>query len=404
MPTDIVEMFWGCLSCKADNKGRFKTCQNCGAPRTSASPEWMPDDVSPMAAVRDADLLHKFKGGEDWKCKYCGSSQYRVDGSCAQCGSEQGDSTGAKVSERIDNAPKPEVTPDPFPKKTPPRKEAPKTPLPVAADSPDLEEPLPFLPRWRPSPGLIWGVLGTLLVGTILYFVFRTKIVDASVSSVSWERAVAVERYKVWVREGWDPDFQAFDIHNEGQRIHHYDHVRVGSHTEHYTERVACGQDCSTTPRTCRTTPRNCTSNKNGSATCTGGDTVCTGGDRVCTTKYCNAPRTRTVDDYEDQPRYRTWYSWHVWDWGPQRVVRVSGSTTDTFWPSDQQIGLNAAISQGEKERESGRTEHFEVKLFDGGDYYTYTPKNDGDFKRFTPGSKYRLKVGVAHGVEVLPP
>ena len=150
--------------------------------------------------------------------------------------------------------------------------------------------------------------------------------------------------------------------------------------------------------------PTKCTSNTNGSATCTGGDTVCTGGDRVCSTRYCNEPRTRTVDDYEDQPRYRDWYSWRVWDWGPQRVVRVGGATTETFWPSEQQIALNVGLLPGEKEREGGRTEKYEVKFIGDGETYTLTPKNDGEFKSFVVGRKYRLKVGVAHGVEVLPP
>jgi len=65
MPVDIIEMFWGCTTCNAKNLGRHKTCENCGAPRTDKSPEWMPGDTSPMAAVKDPALLRKFNAGAD---------------------------------------------------------------------------------------------------------------------------------------------------------------------------------------------------------------------------------------------------------------------------------------------------------------------------------------------------
>src|SRR5574338_1281204 len=98
MPTDIIEMFWGCLVCNGENLGRHKTCQNCGKPRTEDSPEWMPDDVSPMAAVKEPALLQKFEAGADWSCRFCGSSQFRADGNCAQCGSPQGETVAKAAS------------------------------------------------------------------------------------------------------------------------------------------------------------------------------------------------------------------------------------------------------------------------------------------------------------------
>lgn len=67
---DIIEMFWGCLSCgRKANRGRYKKCEGCGAPRTPRSPEYMPEDIDAAEAVVDPALLRKFTAGEDWKCR-----------------------------------------------------------------------------------------------------------------------------------------------------------------------------------------------------------------------------------------------------------------------------------------------------------------------------------------------
>jgi hypothetical protein len=364
MPTDIIEMFWGCTICNAENKGRFKTCQNCGAPRTEDSPEWMPGDTSPMAAVKDPKLLEKFEGGADWKCVYCGSSQFRADGNCAQCGSPRGDST------KTERTTKPDI----------PSSRAPSSQA-VQADDLPLRK-LNYKP-WLIAAGCV------LTVSLILFLLFRTKIVDAHVASMHWERVVSVDRYQVYHREGWSPDNGAFNTQDLGSRIHHYDHVRVGSHQESYSAQEACGQTCYTTPRSCR-------SNKNGSATCTGGD-------RVCNTKYCSVTKYRTVADYRDVPRYQDWYGWDIWDWGHNRDVKSQGNDSNVQWPSPGQIRLNEGLNQGEKEREAGRKEQFAVVFsYDKDDTATYKPKSVDEYEKFKPGARYKIKVSVAGGPQVM--
>lgn len=445
MPVDIIEMLWGCTICNEENKGRYKTCQNCGKPRTENAPEWMPGDVSPMAAVKDPALLAKFKAGADWKCRFCNSSQFRADGNCAQCGSAQGESAGKAASTPAVSPPvtvtrkpysppfpnndpdfghgalydelkkKAETVPDPFPDtpfetegnyREPPRK-ATITPPPVSMASDedeDVDEPPPkFLRMPRIDPRFIIGFFAVASLGFLLYFIFRTKIVDTTVSAVAWSRVVSVDRYQVYRHDGWDPDNGAFNVHEEGQRIHHYDHVRVGSHVEDYQESYSCGETCTTIKGSCYTTSRTCTSNKNGSATCTGGDRVCNPDTRSCTPKTCTRTAHRTVDDYEDQARYRMWYTWSLWQWGRNRDVPVAGSSVDDVrWPSEEQIRLKSGLGDGEDERIGGRSEHYTVTFSGGGETYSFEPKSDGDFKRFPPASRHRLKVGMAHGVEVL--
>jgi hypothetical protein len=266
-----------------------------------------------------------------------------------------------------------------------------------------IDEPLPPLPRYRPSLGVIAAVAGVTLLALIFFLVFRTKTLDATVSAVAWSRTVSVDRYQVYGHEGWSPGGGAFDVQDRGSRVHHYDHVLVGHHREPYQESYTCGETCTTVRGTCTTTPRNCTSNKNGSATCTGGDRVCSPDTKSCVPKTCTRTAYRTVDDYEDQPRYQNWYAWKAWEWGHNRDVRVGDSTTSTYWPSEEQIRLSVGLAPGEQERESGRTEHYAVVMLGGGDRYTYEPHSDEEFKRFSVGDTRRIKVGVAHGVEILP-
>lgn len=442
MPTDIIEMFWGCTTCSSENKGRFKTCQNCGKPRTEGCQEWMPGDTSPMAAVKDAKLLRKFTAGADWTCLFCQSSQFRDDGTCAQCGATQeinpmlsgavvGRSTrrnhvvaetAVKVSKHVyprgtgpnglrfpkdvlDVLPLPADDDQPFVTEGSYREAPQRAAKPARTPPPVVSDVLPSIPMRRfpmPSPRLLGAIAGAFIIAIALYFIFRTRVVDTRVTAVAWTYTVKVDRYQVWRREGWNTDPTAFNVHDEGSRVHHYDHVRIGSHQESYQEQYACGETCRTIKGSCYTTSRNCTSNRNGSATCTGGDRECSPDTQSCSTKYCNRTAYRTIDDYEDQPRYRDWYSWNVWDWGFNRDVVTSGSSTETHWPLEGQTQLNVGLKIGEQERESARLEVYQVTMAGDGDTFQYTPKSATEFQRFSTGSPHRIKVGVAHGVEVL--
>lgn len=257
--------------------------------------------------------------------------------------------------------------------------------------------PLHRRPGVRRGAAVLAVALFTVLT---LWLIFRTKVVDAKVTAVSWQHDVIVDRYQVYRKEGWDSDPGAFEVHDEGRRVHHYDHVKVGSHRESYQESYTCGQTCRTIKGSCTRTPRTCTSNKNGTATCTGGDNVCSPDTESCTPKTCTRTAYRTVDDYEDQPRYRTWYSWKVWEWGYNRTVRAAGSSMETRWPSDAEL-QPPGLAPGEQERHR-RAESYSVTFSDSKDSWTVKPKSEGDFQRFPPGSRFKLKVGIANGVTVL--
>ena len=107
------------------------------------------------------------------------------------------------------------------------------------------------------------------------------------------------------------------------------------------------------------------------------------------------------MDDYEDQPRYQQYFTWDAWDWGYNRTVRHSGVSLATSWPSDDE--LKATLAAGEQER-TRREEEYHVVFTDTRTRtYDYMPVGDAEFQTYTPDSAWRIEVGIAHGVTVLP-
>ncbi len=440
------------------------TATNCGKPKDDRDEERFPEDLSEGNAL-SGESRRKALAGPDWKCKFCDTLQNSLGKCCGHCGSDRSGAKSWKaghlsVEENVETGKKkvrrrataedvdwdkvdrslksgkpqrPRIETRPLfeggggtfihdagtaEELTQPVQGRPATTPPVefVPDTGGYRTPpkvfiqkLPFRMRtadWVRSRklGLIrFGaiVLATAAITLLLWLLFRTRIVDARVSTVSWDHAVLIDRYQVVPKEGWDTDYGAFDVEDRGLRIHHYDHVRVGSHQERYQETYTCGENCTTVRGSCRTTTRTCTSNKNGTATCSGGDRVCDPDTRSCTPKTCTRDAYRTVDDYEDQPRYRTWHAWKVWEWHYNRTVRASGTSIDDLrWPSDAEL-TPSQLAQGEVER-NRREESYKVVFSNSDDSWTIKPKTESDFRRFPPGSRYKLKVGIANGVTVL--
>lgn len=400
MPIDIVEMWWSCLVCSEHVLGRHKNCTNCGAPRKPDCPEWMPDDISPAAAVRDPKLLEKFRSGPDWKCRYCDSSQYKADGTCARCGASQTEGT-----------PDPVASP---PKPLPPRPRARKNFVQIPYPAQDvyrqnatptiLDEPDPIpLPvrSWSRPEFIRNGCVGagSILLIILAYILFSTHEVEARVVSVNWTRTAEIQRYQINQHEGWYPDSCSISTENLGQRVHHYDRVAVGSHKESYQESYACGTDVSTVPGSCTTTARTCTSNRNGSATCSGGDRVCSPSREVRTTRYCSRTAYNTVTDYENQPRYQTWYAWKVWEWTHNRNIVARGATTTVRNPVED---LAPTLSIGQQERTMPPTSEYEVHLSNGEESLTFRPESEPEFRLFGPESSHRFRVGILRSTELI--
>ena len=226
-----------------------------------------------------------------------------------------------------------------------------------------------------------------MLVCWLCWWLFIPHEQRVKVAAVHWTHTVEIERYKVVTDSGWYAASDAFDVHYDGERIHHYDHRAVGSHVEYYTVQVACGQTCTPIPRSCS---ERCTSNRNGFATCS---TSCTGGGQSCSTKYCNDRRHREVVDYQDFPIYQRWYSWHVWRWSHQRDVVLSGADTATRWPNPKEERLHEDLAGGEDEREGNCRREYKVRYARGDEFWETSLYSEIEFRKRLPGSSWRINV-----------
>jgi hypothetical protein len=403
MPEYMIEVLWTCSGCKeASNRGLSRRCHNCGKPKGPEDTERFPENIGPGAALTgDADRLAR--SGPDWKCAYCGTLQPKLGKCCTNCGvnqesgvepwkhnaqSAQADGTGQKIE-----APRParsSVSPH-------------SSPYVARPERVWREEPTTTPPRPRPFPWRGVGIAGGVaLLGLLVWWLFTPRIVDAEVISVHWEHRVIIDRYQLNPESGWRPPSDAIDVRQEGTRVHHYDHVKVGSHTESYPEQYACGQDCQTIPGSCSTSPVTCTSNGNGTASCSGGYQTCSPPSQSCSTRYCTRTATRIVDDYEDQPRYAPWFTWKEWGWKYNRTVTKSGRDFETFWPKEAELAPGA-LSPGERERQNRETRYTTTFRDSEGEKYELTSKTLTQFEALPIGKKSRLKIRRVGTVELLP-
>lgn len=415
-----IELVWRCSACGYRSLGRHMHCQGCGDPKDASEEYEMPVDTRAAPSVTEAELLRMAQAGANWRCRYCESDQRDLYGECARCGGDRARAAAARGEVAGARAP------------SRPRRKMRDWGViglvitllviftPVAAcgvlvsrcrsSAPVAYEPPPRSPV--PPP--------------------RTEL-TATVSSVAWTRTTIVERRQLVPREGFAADVPAgaVDVKAKGQRVHHhedvYDHdepekyevdVPDGFSTESYTERVRCGEDCKTTPRTCKRvctrSPKSCrevcTNKNNGFASCrevcTGGDESCrddcSGGDRSCTTKYCDErrtrqlpktrkeTRTRMVKKYRSEPRYASWVSYRQWEWVAVRNAQLAGADVTPVWP-------DAGAPLGDEERVVTK-ETLSAKLtLDDGSAHTYEPSSAEELARLAPGSTHRVRVDGAH-------
>jgi hypothetical protein len=380
---DQIEMYWKCSTCGTINGGLSKRCgervikdgkvtkssgEGCG--KHQDHEEWfMPEDISMNANLTDEKDIAKATCGVDWYCEYCGSTQRNSNGKCASCGGDK------ETSKEDRNGKHGSWNPD--------NKEDLDHYKEEVGYNPRYESIPPKIPMKRNVlPFAIGGAVLVLLIGFIVWL-FTPKYLEAKVQSVAWMGTVQVERFVRVYDSGWYSPGDAEDVRFEGPRVHHYDHVLVGSHREPYYERVACGQDCRSV-----SVPRSCRTNKNGSASCSGGGTR-----RECSTRYCSETRYRTVNDYREEPRYQVWYSWHVWRWRHNRNVQSFGTDLQPKEPTGIQISLNSSCFGREQERRSENVFSYICVLKDeDGKLQTYEPKSLQEFQRCTAGRSVRLK------------
>lgn len=389
MPSFDLEMLWDCPFCDVKAMdGTIDNCPKCGAAHDEKkSPWYLPSDTSYANRITDPEKQRKSDAGANWHCPRCEGTQRNGDGNCLNCSAPRDESAydGGSANESEDESTDdseegavpaysrsrngrthalPEIVDDP-------------APAPFNGTGPFLKMVAAFAAMILLCSGSAWAL-------------FHKSEVNVQVASVHWLQSVSIERYQQVGQEGFaeNEPSDAANIVEDGSKVHHY--VKVLDHydTVHYTERVADGQSCHTTPTTC-------TSRKNGTARCSGGD-------RECSTKYKSVDKTRQEAAYRKDPVYAMSYRWTVWRWTPNRTIPHIGDTTETTWPSSEELCVSCALSAGEKERESGRTGTYDVTFVDTDKAtYDYVPKTEAEFHTFPVGTKRHALYSVAGGLDL---
>jgi hypothetical protein len=329
----------------------------------------MPADTASAASVTDPVLLRYARAGADWRCIYCLGDQRRSDGRCANCG----------------------------------------------AASPFAAAPASVSSRALTLRGcLLWAilppVLGLMAATCLVWLESRPHDYRGTVSAVTWEHVIEVDRYALRTHEGFRETLPkgALHIKSLGRRVHHEDtvvdhytdqdysvDVPDGYRSESYTVRETCGEDCTSIPETCR---EKCTSNKNGFATCR---TVCTGGGKRCRPRYCNESRTRQVAKTRSETRtrqvpivrfvkrYAEAFSYQTWEWAPERTVRDSGhDTLEMYWPAGART---TGLPAGEQERERRTSKYIVTLRYRDSDTLRFEVPDAARFALFKAGSVHQI-------------
>lgn len=343
----IHEGRWDCPSCQTQGLlGRDRECNQCGAPRPEGVRFYLPKDAQP---VKNPAQIAVAKAGADWICEYCGSSNRTTQSQCVECGAPQSQVTQAVRDYRLNEVPRSgERTPS----------------QPVSISLPPvsrLQSPPP-----RRKLGAI-GICLAIAIG-IGVFLFQPISLDATVSGLSWERTVKIERLTTVTESDWSVPTGGRILSQE-EEIRRYEQVidRYETRTRDVSEQVQVG----TESYVCGTRDLG-----NGFFE-----------DKTCTRAiYETRTRTETYEEpiYRDEPVYDTKYTYEIDKWLPDREAVATGEEKSAYWPE---------FTLETDEREAQRTEKYQVRFLDEKGK-TYTLKMEEEtWNGFAVGESRELKV-----------
>lgn len=343
-----IEMEWMCKRCGTKNPGLQKTCTNCGAPMAEQDQFDLP---AGQTLITDAEKLAQAERGPDMHCPYCGARNPAGSAECVQCGGNLEDAR-AREKGRVLGAYQPGAASD---VKCPACESLNPAGAARCANCGGslVAQPASAAPSVVPAAavsnrkaGLVFTVIGVLLcLGLLAVFVLanRTNDAPAIVQGVHWERSIQVLELRPAEHTDWEDALPSGSV--------------KGS--------------CSEKLREVQSDPA-------------------PGAEEVCGTPYTvdqGSGMAKVVQDCEYHI-YDNWCGYTIDEWQVVDGAVVQGSDLNPSWP---------AIVLLEGQREGERQEEYQV-TFRGesdGNTYPYRVSDPVEFARFTPGSRWVLKVNT---------
>jgi len=352
-----VHMLWTCPRCTTRNPGPQKFCNGCGGPQPQdAAFEQAPEEK----LVTDAAEIARAKAGPDIHCPYCNARNSRIAKFCGACG---GDLAGGKAREsgKVVGAFRAgPATPIVCPRcgtKNPGASLKCSSCSASLAPAPAEAQPASAVPRARPagrSPIMIVGILAAALCGLaavgFLLFANRKTEQIGEVTSVGWERRVAIEGLRLVEHEDWRDQIPVdADLGSCRQEQRRTSQEPVANSVE------VCG-----TPYTVDT----------GSG-------------------YGEVVQDCVYEVYDDRCTYT------VPEWTVVDTAVANGIGNLPAWP---------AMSLASDERLGEKTQTYSVVFVTANDSYTYAPADEAEYAAYVPGSQWLLVINGLGAVTRIEP
>lgn len=305
----LIEWYWDCKQCGSKKiRGGLRECPNCGKPRDENTTFYPPGEHKYVAP----EIAATVNRNPDWICEYCNTLNSDSNTNCTSCG-----------------APRTAQNLNYFENKEEQREEAEELPE-VETES---KEESSYLELSKILP-FNMGILGYALIGLFsllavmgMVYLFIPKNKEITITNISWERTIEVQRYQTVDESDWDLPSNA-RLKYSRQEFSHYQQVLDHYETKtrqvakqritDYEEYVVGIQDLG-----------------NGYA------------EEITDTRpvYETYYETETYQEpvYRDEPVYRTKYYYEIDKWLYERTERSSGSDKNVYWPettlaSDERI------------------------------------------------------------------
>lgn len=345
----IIMGYWDCQFCGAKgNRGDKRECRSCGHPRDESVKFYVKD----LNELSD-DEAKKVNRNADWYCSFCNTLNSDNDTQCKSCGASREDSEKNYFDLRRDAEAK-------------------------AREQKEKEASLaPRAQAKRKKKVNLWpfAFIAAFILG-IVFWTNHTKVVDASVKSVSWERSIVIEENVLKHESDWSVP-SGGEVTDQRQEIHHYD--KVYDHTETVAvEKSRQVQDGYDTHYEQKDLGNGYFENV-----------------EVQTPRYKTEYYTEYEDKeiYRDEPVYQTKYYYDIWRWEHTRDVKTEGNDHNPYW-GDTNLKDN--------EREGVRRESYYIELDMGKKKTVKYTVNAKDWPNINVGDKYKIEIHYDGSDDVL--
>ena len=358
----IVEGRWKCPYCKTEEiLGRYQSCPNCGRQRDKDFKPTLPKNIKDnYVSDENAKKLNK---NPDWLCSYCQSYNSANYDTCTCCGASKIESDknyfDIQKTKEINNDSKTSTTMsfgnESFDTEHDTKKNT----------SPKLKSNFLSFVSSSIFKSIILGLVIVLFTTGIIALV-KPKEVTMSVTEVSWNRTIDVEKYQTVEESNWSLPQNARLLYST-KELHHYDTV-----LDHYETK----------------------SRKVSKERITGYNTYYTYNDlgngyfeeeKHSEPIYETYYETEYYEEpvYREDPVYQTKYYYEIDKWLYERSVKTSGKDKSPYWGN-----LNLASD----ERESSKSQRYQITGIVNDKKKTYLISFD-DWNKIDVGKDVKLKV-----------